>query len=189
MEAPKDTGGSWGLNDGVVRGMLSRTIPASVFDMGCGHGKYAAMFRELGLRPRIVGVDSYAPTIEYLKTTGLYSELFNEEIGLFDIPPCDMVIFGDVLEHLKRSQVVALLEKLGRERRVKYVIAVVPLGDKPQSEMGGNPAELHQWAIEEDEFLNIAESAGLREMERHVATAKAKDGDYQKMAVLFRCAV
>lgn len=63
----------------------------------------------------------------------------------------DLVVAGDVLEHLPREDAVALLERIveGPDDApgANHILVSVPIVDSPQGEVDGNPheAHLHQW--------------------------------------------
>lgn len=186
IKRPQNTGGSWGLNDEVVRLMIKRIIPASVVDFGCGLGKYGLMCRELfDERVVIDGVDKFGKTCIWLSSETTYNRIFNEDILTFDGDPADLAIFGDVIEHLDEVEWIYLFKKLITEKKYKYVIVVVPLGDVEQGVMGDNEAEVHKSIIEEG-FADYLVELGYNLREKHLMIADGPDGPYRKMAIMLK---
>jgi predicted SAM-dependent methyltransferase len=62
----------------------------------------------------------------------------------------DLVIMGDVLEHIAKEEAVDLLNKVSKITR--YAIISIPIIHYPQNEYEGNPYEVHvkdDWTHEE----------------------------------------
>jgi hypothetical protein len=57
------------------------------------------------------------------------------------LPNADVLMFWHGPEHLEKSKFLSLLPKL--ESKYTYLIFGMPLGDEPQGEAYGNPAERH----------------------------------------------
>jgi len=175
---PEGTGESWGMNDTVVKDMIKRMIPSFIVDFGCGLGKYALMCREvLNYKYNIIGVDGFSPTIKWLKTQGLYDELFCIDIQ-DDLFTGDLAIFGDCLEHLEYKQAMETLRRA--TKNFKFVIVVVPLGDVEQGSCGDNILENHLCSFKEEDFneFNI--------IEKHLAVGRIKVGVMTKLAILIQ---
>ena len=73
----------------------------------------------------------------------------------------DLVIFGDILEHMEKEQSQELVAKA--LKKSKLVIISIPVKHSPQGAWGGNPFEIHvkdNWTHEEvlESFPNITES-------------------------------
>lgn len=137
----------------VAEAMLS-IAPASVLDVGVGFGRWGILAREFcdvwpgRIHPpawttRVEGIEAFAPNIaDYHRH--FYSAIHRGDARdiLPALPPFDLVIFGDVIEHLERPAADSLLD-LAVERAA-YVIVNVPLGaEHPQGEAYGNPHERH----------------------------------------------
>jgi tRNA1(Val) A37 N6-methylase TrmN6 len=95
---------------------------AAVLDVGAGAGAYSDLLR--GVYPNIDAVEAYAPYISRFNLESKYRVVFNADITRFDMSEYDLVIFGDVLEHLDvpaAQRVLAAACEHARE-----VLAVVP---------------------------------------------------------------
>jgi hypothetical protein len=142
--------------DQQIETLVERMRPTSVLDIGPGAGKYGKMVR--GIRDRGVDVSLIA-AIEidesYIEQFGLREIYDVVQLGdaatLPDVGPdaqWDLVILGDVLEHLRKSRGMDLMEYL--YYRTKYVILAIPI-DYVQGAWEGHHAEAHisTWRAED----------------------------------------
>ncbi|MFF9309912.1 methyltransferase domain-containing protein [Streptomyces sp. NPDC014748] len=136
--------------------------PDTVCDVGPGEGTYAKLFRPVYPGIWWTGIEAHRPYIakyklKSTKTRSMYDELHVEDVRdseehLFHR---DLVIFGDVLEHVERDDAVALLQR-AEAAGAWNILVSVPIVDSPQGEVDGNPheAHLHQWDPDDmDEVL------------------------------------
>lgn len=137
--------------------------PKSVLDIGVGFGLWGFLCREYldvfsgRVQPhewqtRIDGIELFEPYIQ-THQRALYSAIFIGDIRtrVKDIDRYDLIIAGDVIEHLDKNDAEDVLEAL-YERADKALMVNIPLGpgwDHP--EQHGNPGELHrsQWTAED----------------------------------------
>jgi hypothetical protein len=77
----------------------------------------------------------------------------------------DLVICGDVLEHMPREDAVALLHRIV-EAGAWNILVSLPIIESVQGEVGGNPHEthLHQWDAD-DMWRTLAALGGNVEYE------------------------
>ncbi|MBI5093070.1 MAG: hypothetical protein HZB26_11610 [Candidatus Hydrogenedentes bacterium] len=142
---------------------IIRLNPASVLDVGCGFGLWGFLCREYldvmnervqpaSWRVRIDGIELFEPYI-LAHQKALYTSIQIADIR--DVAPrvdeYDLIITGDVIEHLDKSEGEAVLETLYGKAR-KALLVNIPIGggwDHP--ERHGNPGELHrsQWQVED----------------------------------------
>ncbi len=141
------------------------TEPASVLDVGCGFGKWGYLCREYldafngRWRPedwttRIDGIEFFEPYI-LAHQRALYSNITIGDIRdlCHSIDEYDLIIAGDVIEHMHKDEAEEVVETLYAKAR-KMLIVNIPLGkgwDHPAQY--GNPAELHrsEWYTEDFE--------------------------------------
>lgn len=83
------------------------------------------------------------------------------------LPPYDVVLFGDVLEHMPHFD--ALLSWHLARQRSRAVIASIPLGDCPQGASEGNEHEAH--------VSTWSHGYAVAEL-MPTASAVRRDGDY-----------
>jgi hypothetical protein len=112
----------------------------TILDVGVGAGKFGTMWGE-HVNPHVdmQGIEICGPYFKRFHDTYVkyYSEVHNEDItSCFNRPEIkfDLVIFGDVLEHLRRSEALDVLDFF--IYRCKYMLCVFPIR-APQ-----NPADV-----------------------------------------------
>lgn len=141
--------------------------PKSVLDIGVGNGKWGYLFREYldiygkgdiwrkqDWKVQIDGIEIYAP---YVDENPCLKRIYNNVyIGdACDIFPAlgnyDLVIFGDILEHVQKEKGAVLLNQI--LEKSKMLILSVPLGDWRYNFKGENKAESHVSVWEEEELI------------------------------------
>jgi hypothetical protein len=105
-------------------------------DVGAGSGKFGTM---LGKGWAVDAVEIHGPNIERFGLRDLYREVFETDILDFLLGNYDVVILGDVLEHLSIGDAQELLRRLGHA----FVLVAVPFNYE-QGSVGGNEHERHQ---------------------------------------------
>lgn len=144
-----------------------------VLDVGCGEGTYPKLLKEqypLLTHAEWWGIEAWPSYIEEFNLTDLYDKIINEDARQLDwstLPPIDLVIFGDVLEHMTKEQSQQLVDRALAIS--KYVVISIPIVHSPQGAHGGNPFEIHvkdNWTHQEvlDSFPNIVESSGAKKI-------------------------
>lgn len=131
--------------DSILQDHVRNIKPTSILDVGAGAGKNGKLIRDLG----------YSGVLECIEPTGSYITDFNLE-NLYDTVhhadlttfidtqykfQYDLVIFGDVLEHLFRSTVIDYLDYF--LYRSKWIIMVWPI-NMPQYDYENNKYEIHK---------------------------------------------
>lgn len=110
-----------------------------ILDVGAGNGLYGLMFKDIA--ERIDAVEAYAPHIDAFKLSKIYDNIYNVDICDFNLPiEYDLIIFGDVLEHIETSKAQKLLKKLSH---ISQIIIAVPYLYK-QDALYGNQYEIHK---------------------------------------------
>ena len=130
-----------------VASMVGLLKPGTVLDIGPGAGKYGKMIREVASRE---GFPCHTRAIEiddsYVKEFGLheiYDEVVVEDaLNIIERPQSrfDLVIIGDCIEHLRKSDGVDLLNFL--MYRTGYICVVYP-DQFIQDDWEGHAAEAH----------------------------------------------
>ena len=109
---------------------------AKICDMGPGGGTY---YNLLGNRYNWTGVEIWHETAEYLKDK--YNQIYEMDIRNFEYPTdYDLVIFGDVLEHMTVKEAQLVLQKA--KSHSHSILVAVPYKLK-QEAIYGNNAEVH----------------------------------------------
>ena len=100
-------------------------LSASILDVGAGFGKYRILLPEY---PHMDAVEAWEPYIEAEGLAGLYRRVYHADVADFitgpDWHPYDVVICGDVLEHIERPVAKTLVRHL--TGTCAEVFAVVP---------------------------------------------------------------
>lgn len=109
-------------------------IDSTILDVGAGDGKWRYLLRKY---PNMDAVEAFMDNLRWL--TG-YRKIFHADIRGFQYEHYDLIIFGDVLEHLSVEEAQAVLE-YARPRCRDMVIAVPFLYE--QGAIYGNPYEVH----------------------------------------------
>lgn len=137
--------------------------PESVLDVGCGFGLWGFLCREYldvwdgrvtppEWQTRIDGIEVFEPYIQ-AHQSALYTNILVEDVRevVEEIGQYDLIIAGDVIEHLEKPDAEIVLEVLYEKAR-KALLLNIPIGDGwDHPEAHGNPAELHRsrWEIED----------------------------------------
>ena len=79
-------------------------LESSILDVGAGDGKWRYLLRKY---PNMDAVEAYGPNLQWL--TG-YRKAFHADIRDFRYDRYDLIIFGDVLEHLSVKDAQAALD-------------------------------------------------------------------------------
>lgn len=125
--------------------------PTTVVDVGPGLGTYARLMRQHLRRDHWTGIEAWQPYIDTYNLTGLYDSVLIADAR--DVEPetlkADLVIFGDVLEHMTQAEARALLDK-ARDVAANIIVSV-PVLHLDQDDVGGNPYERHveHWTYEQ----------------------------------------
>jgi SAM-dependent methyltransferase len=116
------------LPDKITKKMLKNIKVQKVLDIGSGAGKYGKMVREFHRKAKSIGVEIDASYIEQFKLDEIYDEVWC--MSAADLiekkldESYDLVIIGDCIEHLRKSQGIDLLNFL--VYRTKYLLIHYP---------------------------------------------------------------
>ncbi|GMW00029.1 MAG: hypothetical protein AMXMBFR84_11670 [Candidatus Hydrogenedentota bacterium] len=143
--------------------LIAHLNPRSVLDVGCGFGTWGFLCRmHLDIHPgrvqmekwqaRIDGIELFEPYIQ-AHQRALYTSIRIADIR--DVAPTldryDLVIAGDVIEHLNKDEGIAVLHHLYNAAQGALLVNI-PIGEGwDHPEQYGNPGELHrsQWMPED----------------------------------------
>ncbi len=123
-------------------------------DLGVGAGKYGKMIKSIKPEAYVVGVEADADYIEKYGTREIYDELHNIRIEDFTRQnlsfTADVIILGDVLEHLFKSDGIDLINFL--VYRCKAMVIVFP-SKFVMFDFKGHLTEAHNSVWTESDFL------------------------------------
>lgn len=107
---------------------------STILDVGACDGKWRHKLPEY---PNMDAVEAFAPNLANLAG---YRNVFHTDIRGFEYDYYDLIIFGDIIEHLTVEQAQAVLEYA--IPRCRDMIIAVPFLYW-QGAIGGNPYEVH----------------------------------------------
>jgi len=120
--------------------------PKTVLDVGAGQGVYLDLIRDgLGAGVIINAVEVWQPYIDQFNLENRYDKLFAMDVKDMNNFKYDLVILGDVLEHMSEESAVELWNRISQQAR--NAIISIPIIHYHQDAINGNPYEVH---VEED---------------------------------------
>lgn len=140
-----------------------RHLPNTVTDIGPGDGTYARLFRPAHRGVWWTAVEIHKPYVtKYrLRNTKTRTDRY-DEVHVMDAREApahlwhrDLVIAGDVLEHMERQEAIDLLHaiKAGPDDApgAGHILVSVPIVESQQGAVDGNEYErhVHQWGYED----------------------------------------
>jgi tetratricopeptide (TPR) repeat protein len=143
-------------------------MPSSILDIGLGNGKMGFIARDfldvmLGERHRKedwqVRIDGIEVFPDYIQEhqRAIYDDIYiGDAFEVIDrLADYDLIILGDVLEHLKKEKAWQFLDKCAAHCN-SYLILNIPLGEKwTQPAVYGNPYEEHISFWDHEEFKSF----------------------------------
>jgi hypothetical protein len=122
-------------------GALAQQGPLDVLDVGPGVGTYAKLLAGPEVS-RITGIEIYAPYVETYRLRQYYDDIIIGDVREVEMPPADVVILGDVAEHMTEAEAIDLWSRSATAAR-KAVYLSIPIVHYPQGEIEGNEHEHH----------------------------------------------
>lgn len=125
--------------------------PQTVLDIGAGSGTYAKLMRSHHAC-KWTAVEAWGPYVEQFSLDTLYDQVIVADARYLsgDVFMVDLVILGDVIEHMTKPDAVKLLCRI--KRFAQHIIVSIPIGDWPQGAVGGVPFEEHKASWYEGEM-------------------------------------
>lgn len=132
---------------------IRRLNPSSIVDIGPGEGTYSDLARRHTRKARWMAIEAWAPYVNEYGLFGKYDHVVISDIRHCDLNSVwiapDLVIIGDVLEHMTRDEARTVLDRL--TAWADHVLVCVPLVHCDQDAVGGNWFEIHRehWSAEQ----------------------------------------
>ena len=135
MPSSMDEGKDW------MREQIRRLDPVQVLDIGPGQGTYFDLAARVGQRWEALEI--WEPYIERYALRERYARVVVEDVRQHDwtLDSWDIVIFGDVVEHMTRADALAVWD--AALAHSAYLLLSIPIVDCPQGAAEGNPFEVH----------------------------------------------
>jgi len=108
-----------------------------ILDVGPGYGVYGKL---LNKTYKIDCVEIFEKYISDYSLSSIYSNVHIGDICEFDYSKYDLIIMGDVLEHINTDRAIELIENMSQSG--KRLVVAVPY-EYQQGEWGGNVYETH----------------------------------------------
>lgn len=141
-----------GIN--IVLELILKNPEATVIDVGAGEGKWGKLLK--GKVKRVDGIEVWSPYITKYNLTPKYDNLYNIDMVNFnyDSAAYDIMILGDVLEHLIYTQAIDFINK--SKQHVKTIYLIIPISTCIQDgAFYGNPYETHRYQWTHDELVKL----------------------------------
>jgi hypothetical protein len=122
--------------------------PRSVLDIGAGSGTYGKLMRQIVPDAYLIGVEAWLPYVTRFKLPEIYDQVIVEDVHArvtvvpWGLPRADVVILGDVLEHMSEMNARDVWSAALVAAR-KAVYLSIPIVHYPQGHEEGNPYEEH----------------------------------------------
>lgn len=133
------------FDDVLIDHIVFKLKPTSVLDVGAGAGKNGKLIRSKGYTGQLDAVEPTASYVEQFSLEQTYNKIYPVDLRTFlDTEhkfKYDVAVFGDVLEHFYRSQVIDYLDYV--LYKVNWAIVIWP-NFVPQEDDGNNPYEIHK---------------------------------------------
>jgi len=154
--------GSLPENKYIVVNWFNEIKPRLILDIGPGKGTYSMLLRKCKPIEDIqkwTCVEIFEPYIEKYDLKSKYEHIINTDIKIVDfnvLPKYDLIIAGDILEHLEKSEAICLIERL--KKHTKNLIVSIPIVDYPQGPSEGNIYESHLCSFTHEEMDILMQS-------------------------------
>lgn len=126
-------------------GLLASAGPLAIVDVGPGVGTYAKLLAGPDVK-RIVGIEVWEPYVTTYRLRDYYDDLIIGDVRTVSIPPTDVVILGDVAEHMSAGEALDVWRRCADAARCAVYLSI-PVVHYPQQPIEDNPYEVH---VEED---------------------------------------
>lgn len=122
----------------------------NILDIGAGSGTYYKLLSPIK-KFKWTAVEGWNSYIKEFNLSEMYDEIYNEDVRNFVWKEkYDLVIAGDILEHMSKQDAEILVEKILDNSNT--LIISIPITHMPQEEINGNPYEFHvkdDWSHQE----------------------------------------
>ncbi len=144
--------------DSLMGNLISNLKPGRVCDIGPGAGKYGKMARDISnafnFPIKTTGIEIDESYVEEYLLRDIYDEIVIGDANELITKPktrFDLVIIGDCIEHMRKSDAIDLLNFL--VYRVGYIVVIWP-DEAVQDDWEGHAAEAHISTWSKNDFIS-----------------------------------
>ena len=130
--------------------LVNKFDPSStILDVGAGAGYYSKLLK--GIFPNMDAIEIFEPYIGQYGLKSKYNNVWNDNILTFEFDYYNIILMGDVLEHIEEGEGIEIIKKL--YSKCDELVVAIPF-NAPQGEWGGNIYETHlQPKLTHEDFL------------------------------------
>lgn len=142
----------------IAKALIKEANPIHVWDIGAGDGTYRDLIPlndPVDEHRRWVAVEVWGPYVNEFNLRAKYDNVINNDVRFIPFEdrvnksPFDLIIFGDVLEHMPEDHARKLI--LRAKQSFRWILVSIPIVHAPQGAVNGNPYEEHvkHWSFDE----------------------------------------
>jgi hypothetical protein len=137
------------LRPWILERILKRLSPVTVVDVGAGAGLNLDFFKPHFPGSFWTAIEVWKPYLAEFSLPQRYSLVLTGDVRELTLPPADLYILGDVLEHMEKEEAIDLWNRA--RAASKLLVASLPIIEWPQGAEHGNPYEehVHHWCYSE----------------------------------------
>lgn len=144
----------------IIEKILSNNIK-TILDVGAGAGGYSDYLSAAGYKGTIDAVEVWQPYIDKFQLHNKYRRVYPQDIRDFDRFHHDLVIFGDILEHMSEEDALDVWDR--SSKYCAFGVISIPIIEYIQPAINDNPYEEHvvdDWSHERilETFPHIIDS-------------------------------
>jgi hypothetical protein len=143
----------------IIGQWIREVYPETVLDVGPGQGSFFYLMRGImDSSVHLTAVEIWEPYIYNYTLREKYQVVINDDVRNLNDFNYDLVILGDVIEHMSEEEAIKLWDKISKQAR--YAVIALPIVHYPQGAIDGNPYEVHveeNWSTEKvlEKFSHI----------------------------------
>lgn len=146
----------------IAKVLIHEANPRGIWDIGPGEGTYYDLIEDkesgdifCGNFYQWTAVEIWPDYIDKYNLRDKYDLVYNDDVRKVSFPYWsdnqgrDLIIFGDVLEHMDEDD--ARLVIMRAKKSFRNILVSIPIIHAPQGEVNGNPYEAHvkHWTFDE----------------------------------------